>query len=393
MTDPAQHTLPPAGVSNPAVRLGGYKMLEAWRGMASVWVVLYHMSLINAARYPALESFALYRFAGQGYLGVYIFFVISGYCIANAACRLLGKDNRVGQYAYARARRILPPVWAALAFTTLLSVVAAWVAAHGHTQSAMGHDNVLHRTVWFYAANMTLTQFVFHQPLFIIVAWTLCYEAAFYAIVGVGLAFAPTLAQERRLLNILHGVTVASLAVLALLPKMRGYPFDLWPAFGFGVVVFDIVTHPRSRVPWYWLGGIVGATLAFAAWRDIAVGPFGHSSRLILLFSLGAAMVLLVLHRYDEAWSRRRPVQAIASVGLFSYSLYLIHYPCLGVVNQGMKMMNIPFGFHYVALAGGVAISMVAARVFYQFFERPFLKKARRHLPAAPETVAGVKDI
>ena len=57
-----------------------YRMLDAWRGLAALWVVMLHVRLETTPDW-------LYRFGAYGHLGVPMFFVISGYCIANAAMR------------------------------------------------------------------------------------------------------------------------------------------------------------------------------------------------------------------------------------------------------------------------------------------------------------------
>ena len=63
-----------------------YKTLDAWRGIASLWVVMLHACVpAIGTRYFALQLQPIYAFSLLGSLGVQMFFVISGYCIANAA--------------------------------------------------------------------------------------------------------------------------------------------------------------------------------------------------------------------------------------------------------------------------------------------------------------------
>ena len=62
-----------------------YLTLDAWRGFASIWVVLVHASLIIGVMFPDLAQSPVFILCKKGGLGVQMFFVISGYCIASAA--------------------------------------------------------------------------------------------------------------------------------------------------------------------------------------------------------------------------------------------------------------------------------------------------------------------
>src|SRR5581483_8693591 len=96
-----------------------------------------------------------------------------------------------------------------------------------------------HQSPVFYLASLTLTQVPLRQQSIPFVAWSLCYEVAFYAVVLlVGLV------ARNRMLAVLHLVTIGSLIALATAPELVPFPFNLWPQFGIGVVVYDLLSNP-----------------------------------------------------------------------------------------------------------------------------------------------------
>jgi len=202
---------------------GNYRMIDAVRGLASLWVVFFHawhLLLMPAGRTvlseAAAESPWLFLLR-HGNLGVSVFFVVSGYCISNAAVSGINRPWAAAKFAYARLRRILPPCWASLVCFMAASVLAVWWdQRHGTPGStSLSRLNLAHQSWQFYVSNFTLTQVVWGQNFISVVCWTLCYEAAFYLVVGVVLVAVRGLLPDSMgryraaaLLSVLHGVTV-----------------------------------------------------------------------------------------------------------------------------------------------------------------------------------------
>ena len=253
-----------------------YKLLDAWRGLASLFVVALHTLAPIAGPQPALRSTPLFRAALQGGQGVHIFFVISGYCIAVAACSNLRRGNGINSFVKARLRRIYPSMWAALALNFAMAVLAYVLLTKGLlTSSVLGQKDMLHQHFIFYFANVTLTQVIFNQTFILFVAWTLCYEVAFYALVSVAL-WAVRQRDARALLNLLHGVTLLSLVWLLLAPHWIVYPLDFWPEFGLGVLLYDVLQNPTLRRPKALFVGACLLTLAFVFRNVRGIGPLAR---------------------------------------------------------------------------------------------------------------------
>jgi len=138
-------------------------MIDAWRGLAALAVVIHHCS-----------DFRL------GNPAVMVFFVISGYCITAAADACQRKGLTFGQFMWRRFRRIYPPYVFSILF---------WAATRV-AKSIIGGTNNLDRPLVDWVQNLSLTQWltllahpanVAHRnpTLFVPAYWSLCYEERF----------------------------------------------------------------------------------------------------------------------------------------------------------------------------------------------------------------------
>ncbi len=349
-----------------------YRLLDAWRGVAALWVVMLHVRL-EATPGP------LYQFSAGGHLGVPMFFVISGYCIANAAVRSLNVPQPMHHFVTARVRRIYPPYLLASLAAAALSLLLTFLIRHHVVQSSQIADlDLLHQGWRFWVGALTLTQFPLHTSYLIRVLWSLCYEAAFYAIVALLLWGAVRAKQTPRLLDALAVLTVGTLLWLNLAGGIVPFPWDLWPQFGLGAIVYQVLAQPGRRVPQAAFL-LCAALVVCNALRHSGIGSTdGISGGFQGFFILGFAVALLLLFRWDDAFVRRWPVRLFSWVGIFSYSLYLIHLLALGIVTQGINRVH-ALESHPLLLYGiKFAVCVAVGRVFFHFCERPFLDTRQR---------------
>ena len=353
-----------------------YRMLDAWRGLASLWVVFYHTTGPLTDKFD-LRPHWFYDVALQGYLGVWIFFVISGYCIAHAAVQALGRDNGLRGYAKARFRRIFWPYWFSLPFYVGLGAVASFLVSHHYLKmSAIASQNLLHQSVFYYFSNVTLTQIVFHQKFISPVSWTLCYEVAFYILMGLVLAL--KLRRDTQKLTAFHVLTLGCLALWLIRPQAMIYPFDYWPAFGLGILVYDLLRYKRAATK----VAFALALLLFLvlAWINPVSGYSGRSIRLTSLCAAAFALMIWLTHKYDARLMQLSFVKLLSWIGLFSYSLYLTHWLVVGLVLQLLGKMRLETP--WLCLIVCPLVSVGAAFVFYQCFERPFINKKSVIIPS-----------
>jgi peptidoglycan/LPS O-acetylase OafA/YrhL/glycosyltransferase involved in cell wall biosynthesis len=360
-------------------RPGEYRSLDAWRGLAALSVAIYHSTLVVFKKYPAVAAQPEYAPCLFGWLGVQVFFVISGYCIANAACKGVERGDSVIPFVRARLRRIFPAYWCALGMSIAVAFVLERLVESGRIASSVTvTDAVIHKGVWCLLANATLTHVPFHQDSFMAQSWTLCYEIAFYGIAAVAAIAMPILKSTRRYLDALHALTAVTVVLLILNPDWLSFPLDLWPEFGLGILVYDVLRNKRAAAPkvWFALCGLL--MIGFIVRQSVPIGALAEPSRLSYAFTLGAAILLALLGSFDDTIMRSKLVRLLAAVGVYSYSLYLTHFFSIGLMSQAASYAHLSEPYSAPLLVLATVGAVVFAKVFHRFCERPFLKSASR---------------
>jgi peptidoglycan/LPS O-acetylase OafA/YrhL len=356
-----------------------YAYIDAMRGFAALWVVLYH--LWNRW-YPGLStqghplpggppadlpaSLTLFAF-GYGYTGVTLFFVLSGLCIHLPQARRGERRISIGKFAARRFWRLYPAYLASIMFSVLALATPKLILAAGGRSFDWWSE--LH-------PRDALVTAAFLQPVwpeslkFNGVYWTLVYEVQFYA------AYPVLLWLLRR--TGLMPVGAVLLAVEVYFAHVPPPVECFFPAKYFewflGVLAAELIARSPNRVPPVAAGLCAVAGLGCGIYstfdpvlyplRDLllAFGYFG----LILRVAGGRGL----LASLGSWW-------ALGAVGVFSYSLYLIHIPVIDLVWVGLdrlvaqRVQNPVVVMRASFLA--VPISLAAAYGFYWAFERPFL--------------------
>lgn len=306
-----------------------------------------------------------------GHLGVAVFIVLSGYSLAIAVVRNDGRlTNGTKQFLVRRAWRIVPSYYAALA----LSLVLIAVLIGDRTG-----------TVWDVSIPVTAKGFLAHLLLLQDVAnsvqinhplWTIAVEAQLY------LTFPLLIVCRRRLgwpavLGASVLVGYLGMAVLDGTSYAAVSP-QLFTLFVFGYCAaelsFDAGPPSRERVPWL-SGGAVLCAIALVGLGVVA--PIAHLDREVWLdipFGAGVAMVLVGMARRSDGRLRSAlDWKPLVAVGLFSYSLYLIHAPLEQVLWQyAIDPMGLSQGAQLaLMIAVGLPVVVACAYVFYRAVERP----------------------
>ncbi len=349
-----------------------YRLLDAWRGVAALWVVMLHVRLDSTPGW-------LFHLSAGGHLGVPMFFVISGYCIANAAMRSLQAQRPMLHFFKARVRRIYPPYFCASLLAIGLSLALTFLMErHVVSSSQIAALDLRHQSWRFWVGALTLTQLPLHSTLLIRVLWSLCYEAVFYSLIALGLFGALTLKQPERLLDAASVLTLGVLIWLGINPATCPFPWNLWPQFGLGILVYQILAQPERKIPKA-LFGVCGALAVLEAVRFSEFGSVdGLPGWFQSLFYLGFAGLLLLLFRWDTTIARLGPVRLLSKVGVFSYSLYLIHLLALGIVTQGLNRVHFLQPYALLVYVVKLTVCVAVGWLFFLVCERPFLDSRRR---------------
>ena len=374
-------------------RLAG---LDGLRGLAALYVLLFHCWLLTYPGFPTNHGPAWLGWLMYGHLAVVFFLVVSGFSLAVGPARhgwrLSGGPSL---FARRRAWRILPPYWAALVF----SLVVAWaVTPQPHSVAPTA------RTVAVYGL---LLQDLAVAPTPNGTFWSIAVEAELYVVF-------PLLLLLRRRLGAAALLAVATVPVIVaalLLPSLPGVPPvdklsgltpQLAPLFALGVAGAGILVAGDRvrRLPWHWLAALAALPVVVLAacagtvwtvrhyfWVDLAIGP----AMVLLLVAVTTGRPALLVRLLDT--------RLVRGLGTFSYSLYLIQLPIVVVVSRVVKGHHlVPAGLPTFALTLAVAVplALALARLFAAVFEIPFqrhrgwpygaLRGGRRRSPGPART-------
>jgi peptidoglycan/LPS O-acetylase OafA/YrhL len=332
-----------------------------------------------------------------GYVGVDVFFVISGFLITGHILKAAERDRPVpmliGFYAR-RIRRLAPAAVVVLAFvlvaTLLLLPASAWGATGSNVLAAS-----LFSENWYLAAQSVSYLDASATPSALQHFWSLSVEEQFYIVWPLVILAAIAVIARRRV-----GWLVAVIAVIGVVSFAWGVVhtrtnpdvafFDTsaraWQFAVGALVAFLPALGRRSAtwVPWLGLGGIAVAATVFTEST-----PFPGVAA--LLPTLGAAAVIAGRAPADEPWSfgflsSFGPVRWLGDV---SYSAYLWHWPLIILVPQ---VLGVDLGLRSkIAI---LAATAVLAWLSYRYVETPartsrlLTKQRRRSFIAGAATLA-----
>jgi peptidoglycan/LPS O-acetylase OafA/YrhL len=328
--------------------------LQGLRAIAVLLVVLDHAGL------PFLRG---------GYVGVDVFFVLSGFLITGLLLSQAARDGRVRlvDFYVRRARRILP--------AAVLTLVVTDIAAHQLLNFVRARDAVTD-SVWaaFFAANVHFARvgsdyFAQAQPPSPVQHfWTLAVEEQFYLVWPVVLSLVLLVAfLRKRVLLVVAVAGGASLAwsihATAATPKATYFSTAAraWE-LALGAALALAAPHLR-RVPaavgWGGLGCILAAAVAFS-------GSTAFPGYAALLPTVGAALVIAAGIGRAGGAGRLLALGPLRYVGDRSYAFYLWHWPVL-VLAAGYAGHELSTGTRLMLLAGAFFLSILS----YRFFENP----------------------
>ena len=341
--------------------------LDGLRGLAAMYVVLFHCLLLSMPKFPSSSVPSWLAWMSFGRVAVVFFLALSGFSLAIGPASRGWRLGGIARFLRRRAWRILPPYWAALAASL---AVAFFVVPASHYGPPTG------RTIAVYGLAL---QDVLTAPTPNGALWSIAVEIELY------LLFPLFLLIMRRLGAVaLIAVTTVPVVVYGFMAdKAVPVEGDNWltphllPVFVAGVIAAGVVAAPERirKLPWHWLAGLavlpvlvviglhsVKWTLDRYFWIDLAVAP-----AMAMLLAAIATGRLEPLLRLLSIWPFRR-------LGEISYSLYLTHLIVVIVVARKIAPEFFPPGLHRFAFTVlvGVPLSLIGAALFAAVFEKPF---------------------
>jgi peptidoglycan/LPS O-acetylase OafA/YrhL len=322
------------------VTAGRLLFIDGLRGIAAVMVMLFH--LVNRTRAAALTHL--------GYLGVAIFFVLSGFVIAMVVGERTMSGAFLGRFALRRAIRLDIPYWASIALVLGLGIIAGWF---GVPKEGFTAPQVL--------AHMFYLQTILGFPEMSPNYWTLCLEIQFYLalILLTWGAQALHLSRTAFLSGFLALFTLSVLDNAGLVSSPRGFMLPYWWAFALGAITYWTLQGDRKR--WLMIAFVILAASSFAKHGEWCLTAAVTAGALLVAGQIGAM----------GKWLSSAPFQFM---GRISYSLYLLH-PLIGWSAQSLALR---YFNQWGALIIGIAAAIGSAWLAYRLIERPSIILSHR---------------
>jgi peptidoglycan/LPS O-acetylase OafA/YrhL len=357
--------------------------LDGLRGVAILWVMAYHyLALPARAAHLALPS-VVASVAGSGWMGVDLFFVLSGYLITRG---LVGqpRDGRFfWSFAVKRVFRIAPAYYLLLGLTLILP--SLWPAAA--EPDRIFAPGIPMGSYAVFLQNLAMIRVGSLGNDWLRVLWSLAVEVQFYVVAALVVFVVPrrflvgalglmvVLAVGMRYFTYFN-VTDPSLAFVVLLPNRMD-------AFALGGL---IALHPARRIGAAHTVGALAVIAAAAGFLHYyTAGAFGARTVYIVplyysAISLGCAAAVEVCAHPWGPIQRIMSLSALTLSGELSYFMYLFHMPVV--------LCAFAFGMHRLPALGtstqaavmlGSALGVfILARLSFTYLEAPLIRMSHR---------------
>lgn len=329
--------------------------LQAGRGLAAFYVLLFHAEVILRLSFPEAAQAPVF-FAG-GHAGVQFFFVLSGFIMGHIHRNDLGRAGAFQPYLVARFIRIYPPFWCVLAALVAMQIV-------------MGRlEPVLQGNPLAWVQALLLFPFEGAPPL--TAAWTLSHEILFYLMFGLCILLGRA------------GMLVFAVWMLAclgsfVLSDASAFPLSFLVStnnllFGIGLLAAFL----------FGTGSIAGNRLVLAVGGvffllTTFLGDAVPEKWQIILYGLASGLVIHGAANLELRQSLTVP-PLLERLGDASYSIYLAHGPAMAFVAILLARVEVarawPPVLQTLIL---VIVGLIVGIAFHLIAERPLLDRLRR---------------
>lgn len=341
-------------IERPAAR-PRYGFIDSLRGLAACAVMVYHYT--GGDLRPHLSealSYELVQVLHGGWIGVQIFFVLSGFVIASTvndrAVTLLG----AARFALRRQVRLDPPYWASLALSTLIPLYWRW-RLHDHRPVPSLERIAVH--VVYLQEFLKVPEI---QPIY----WTLTIEVQFYLVLVLGLALLRPIRQHAAWALLASGLWCLHQSMAWR--YLGGWFIPHWYLFALGALAWYT---PRQRAPF-------AAFFALVVW--CAYQGHLHDRAEPVAGALTASLLALAARTGGlERWLTWRP---LVFLGTVSYGIYLLH-PIVGAQVRWhigrLVHSHSPAGA-LVVVCAAMVVTVLSAWLLHVAIEKPAIRLASR---------------
>lgn len=308
-----------------------------------------------------------------GFIGVDVFFVISGYLIT--AIILTNLDERsfsLSDFYLRRIRRLLPALFVVLAATVCLG----WVLMPPGDFEALGRSSLSVLSLW---ANVWLWQNTGDYfgaaaeitPL--LHTWSLAVEEQFYLVFPACLIALSRLSVAWRFRVVTCVTTMAAALSIFVTFEHPMASFYLMPTraweFGAGALIAAVPNYCPTR---RWAAPVVSSGLVMIAFAVLTYNSSLPTPGINAVLPVLGAMLVIYGGRQSNAVSSLLAHRLPVYVGLLSYSLYLWHWP----IQVGFRLISGVYHLPVSLGAASIILSFVLAALTYSWVEQPMRSRA-----------------
>lgn len=324
--------------------------IQGLRALAVIAVIAFH---VNKNWLPG------------GFIGVDIFFVISGYLITSIIMRDQENEKfHFGTFYLARVRRIVPAYVAMLVITSMIMAILLTPRDFGSFEDSLFSALYFNSNHYFAHHSDYFSPASYEFPL--LHTWSLAVEMQFYLILPAALVFIPRSA-------LIPGLALVGASLLAFAQ------YQLWQDYG-----QEVYYSLYARVPEFLFGSLLALL-----WRvrrpspalSNACSAIGLALILISfllvteeqpfpgLLSIPACVgTAMVIASRNSAVNKLLSIKTLVWFGALSYSLYLWHWPVLVAFRYVLESYVLP----PAALVSAGLITLICAYLSYRYIESPF---------------------
>lgn len=339
------------------------KDIDGLRALAVLPVVLFH---------------AGFGFFSGGFVGVDVFFVISGYLITGIIFGEIAQEKfAILRFYERRIRRIFPALFAVLAFTLIAGLAIFLPEDLKALSGSIVAATLFVSNILFWRESGYFDTAAEMKPL--LHTWSLAVEEQFYIFFPLFLMVAWRWGLFRRSARIVKWLTWAAL-LLSLAASIYGIryhdeaTFYLLPTRAWELLLGSVIALGAvPRVTRQWLREVLAALgiglILYAVFVFDMTTPFPGEAA--LLPCLGAALIIYAGRDAAEpTWAARLlGMRPFVFIGLISYSLYLWHWPLIVFTKYYMI-----FQLNQMQEAMVVLAALIVATLSWRYIETPFRK-------------------
>lgn len=334
--------------------------IQYLRGIAALLVVLFHIDLAVIK-----TNFGM----SVGYVGVDIFFIISGFVMAHTTrnLKLSNTKERITEFALflkKRFIRVIPLYWIATIFTYRRELI------HGEIQSELFKD-----LMFVPHFNLEYTSLI--QPK-LAQGWTLNYEMFFYALFALSILFGQ---YRLRLVALFFACLVIAgkaLDFYGYSPELDSFKYvlvnfytnDILLEFVLGIVAQKTI----SKWSWSFGSKSINLILLVTAFMMLFIGAHFYSGAMrFLLLGVPAYFIVIFAIKSFEGTE----IRVLKILGDASYAIYLFHFTSFGLLKPMAPWFN-QFSTSYLGtllvILSYAAISVASGVAIHLFLEKPLTR-------------------